>query len=88
MLDVEVVKIGGKRNDGSVPMNEVIKGKAYFLPRVGENYMVTRGDDPQDPWLLVTTQVQHVENIGNEYRFQTQNSVYKVVIKGGESEKI
>jgi hypothetical protein len=86
MLDVEVTKIGGKRADGSVPMGEVIKGKAYFLPKVGENYMVTRSEDPQEPWILVTTQVQHVENIENEYRFQTQNSVYKVIVKGGTSE--
>lgn len=77
MYRVEAEKIKGSE----AFLFERIRGTAATLPTVGEQYVIAGDHMP----MLITTPIQHVERIGDEYRFQTLNSVYKVRILGEES---
>ena len=74
MYKVEVTKVKGS----PYFIGEPINGEVPSLPKIGEQFLVLGPNCP----LLVTTQIQHIENIGNEYRIQTLNSIYKIVVKG------
>lgn len=61
---------------------ESVEGITKQLPTEGHAFLMTA--DPIDPLadirLIQTTVVESVESVGNEYRFYTRNSYYKLEV--------
>lgn len=79
------VKLTKIKSNHTALRTDVIEGETSTLPTVGESFCLT--GEPLDPKadmrLVVTTEIKFVEQMGNEYRFNTLNSTYKLEVLEG-----
>jgi hypothetical protein len=81
---VKLTKV--ESNHNNLRTNE-IEGITQELPSVGKSFQLvgeslTQGMNAR---IVYTTEIQFVENMGNEYMFKTLNSTYKVEVLGEET---
>jgi hypothetical protein len=61
---------------------DTVEGVTEKLPAVGDSFVLigkslTEGMNAR---IVYTTEIQFVENMGNEYMFKTRNSTYKMEV--------
>jgi len=79
MINVILTKI---RSNHSNLRTDVIEGETPALPNIGDDFILfSKSLDPKGAIRMVqTTNVKFVEQIGNTYQFNTENSVYKLEV--------
>lgn len=77
------VKLKKISDSPSFLTSEEMQGTTLNLPKAGLAFIFFR-DNSEDS-SVYTTPVQHVEQIGNSYRFNTRNSIYHLEVIGEES---
>lgn len=76
------VRLTKVKSNHSVMRTDTIEGLTEELPSLGKNFTVvgkslTVGMDCR---VFTTTEIQFVENLNNEFVFNTLNSVYKLEV--------
>jgi len=63
---------------------EEVEGQTLTLPEVGKAFvLVGEALNPEADYRSVyTTEIKHVEKMGESYRFNTQNSIYHLDVLG------
>lgn len=67
------------RSDNPSVLDGIMIGETSQLPEIGKRFQLI-GESGGVEDLVVTAQIEHLEKLNNEYRFQTKNSFYHLEI--------